>query len=538
MVLATLASAQFLMALDSSVMNVSIASVASDLGTTVTGVQTAITLYALVMASLMITGGKLGALFGRRRMFVVGALIYALGSLTTALSPNLTVLIIGWSGLEGIGAALIMPAVVALVAANFPAERRTKAYGTVAAAGAVAVAAGPIIGGAVTTSLSWRWVFIGEVVVTLAIAALARRLSDAPPAERPRLDYVGVVLSILGLSSLVLGLLRSSEWGWVTPKPGGASVLGLSPTVWLILGGLIVLWLLLRWESRVEGRGAEPLIYRAQLANRRLTSALSMFGIQFFMQAGIFFTIPLFLSVILGLSALETGLRLLPLSLGLLASATGVPRVLPAASPRTIVRAGTFLMLLGTAVLVGGLQPGADAAVVSIPLLLIGVGIGALASQLGALAVSAVPESEAAEVGGLQNTVTNLGASIGTALVGSLLVAVLTTSLGQGVAASAQVPESVKAQARLQVQSGVAFLSDKQLEDDLRRAGVDGSSTSAIVEANAQARYTGLRVALSSVMLVGVLGLFVSGGLPQAPPGGSEESREGSGGLSSASGLV
>ncbi len=527
LVLATLASAQFLMALDSSVMNVSIASVANDLGTTVTGVQTAITLYTLVMASLMLTGGKLGALFGRRRMFVIGAIIYAAGSFTTAIAPNLTVLIIGWSGLEGIGAALIMPAVVALVAANFPAERRTGAYGAIAAAGAIAVAAGPIIGGFVTTSFSWRWVFAGEVVVALGIAVLARRLADAPPEQRAKLDLVGALLSIVGLSAVVFGFLRSSAWGWVTAKPGAPSLAGLSPVVWLIVGGLIVLWLLLRWEARVERHGGEPLVYRAQLQNRRLTAPLSLFGVQYFMQAGVFFTIPLFLSVVLGLSAFQTGLRLLPLSVALLVSAIGVPRVFPQASPRRAVRIGTFLMLAGTAVLIGGLNPGADAAVTTIPLLLIGLGIGAMASQLGALAVSAVPESEAPEVGGLQNTVTNLGASLGTALVGSMLILALTASLSSGIKSNSAVPQSVKDQASVTMQGGVPFQSDAQLESALKAAGVSPSATEAIVHENSDARYAGLRVALTSVLFVGILGLFLSGGLPESPPGLEETAGEG-----------
>ncbi len=526
MVLGTLASAQFLMALDSSVMNVSIASVAHDLGTTVTGIQTAITLYTLVMASLMITGGKLGALLGRRRMFVVGAIIYAAGSLTTALAPNLTVLIIGWSGLEGIGAALIMPAVVGLVAGNFPPDRRTKAYGIVAAAGAIAVAAGPIIGGAVTTSLSWRWVFVGEVVVALAIAVLARRIVDVPPERHRRLDLVGALLSIVGLSAVVFGFLRSSSWGWVTPKPGGPSLLGLSPVLWLIFGGLVVLWLMLRWEAHVESAGREPLVYRAQLRNRRLTGALSIFGVQYYMQAGIFFTIPLFLSVVLGLSALETGLRLLPLSLGLLATAILVPRALPKASPRSVVRVGTFSIMAGTAVLIAGLEPGADAGIVALPLLLIGLGIGALASQLGAVAVSTVPESEVAEVGGLQNTTTNLGASLGTALAGSLLILVLTASLGHGIESNPAVPQEVRDQASVQLQGGVPFLSDKQLESALKDANVSPTATEAIVEENNKARYDGLRIALSSVLFVGVLGLFLSGGLPVTPPGQSESESE------------
>src|SRR5512134_3720923 len=174
LVLLVLASGQFLMTLDSSVMNVSIATVAKDLGTTVTGIQTAITLYTLVMASLMITGGKIGQIMGRKRAFALGCVIYGAGSFTTAVSPNLTVLLIGWSLLEGVGAALIMPAIVALVASNFGRPDRPRAYGLVAASGAIAVAAGPLIGGPLTTYASWRWVFAGEVVIVVGILALAR----------------------------------------------------------------------------------------------------------------------------------------------------------------------------------------------------------------------------------------------------------------------------------------------------------------------------------------------------------------------------
>ncbi len=221
------------MTLDSSVMNVSIATVASDIGTTVTGIQTAITLYTLVMATLMITGGKIGAIIGRRRAFSIGCVIYGAGSLTTAVAPNLGVLLFGWSLLEGIGAALIMPAIVALVAGNFPPERRSSAYGLIAAAGAIAVAVGPLIGGAVTTFVSWRLVFVGEVVIVIVILALARRVHDVPPTGRHRLDFVGSILSILGLELAVFGVLRSSEWGWVTPKQGAPQLFGISLVSWL-----------------------------------------------------------------------------------------------------------------------------------------------------------------------------------------------------------------------------------------------------------------------------------------------------------------
>src|SRR5438876_1768843 len=214
LVLLTLAAGQFLMTLDSSVMNVSIATVAKDVGTTVTGIQGAITAYTLVMAALMITGAKIGALIGRKRAFAIGCVVYGCGSFTTSIAPNLPVLLFGWSFLEGVGAALILPAIVALVAGNFAAERRPAAYGLVAAAGAIAVALGPLIGGIFTTYFSWRWVFAGEVLIVIGILILARRITDAPPETRPKLDYVGSVLSAVGLGLLVFGVLRSGEWGW------------------------------------------------------------------------------------------------------------------------------------------------------------------------------------------------------------------------------------------------------------------------------------------------------------------------------------
>src|SRR4051794_19199275 len=275
-VLITLAFAQFLMTLDTSVMNVSIATVAEDVNTTITGIQGAITMYTLVMAALMITGAKIGALIGRKRAFAIGCVIYGCGSLTTSLATSLPVLLFGWSFLEGVGAALILPAIVALVASNFPQERRPAAYGMVAAAGAVAVAVGPLVGGFCTTYFSWRWVFAGEVVLVAIILVLARRMTDAPPETRPRLDVVGSVLSALGLGLLVFGVLRAGEWGWIHPKADGPSWANLSPTVWFVLSGAFVVWLFFRWEARREATGAEPLLRPEMLRNRQLTGGLTM----------------------------------------------------------------------------------------------------------------------------------------------------------------------------------------------------------------------------------------------------------------------
>ena len=518
LVLLTLASGQFLMTLDSSVMNVSIATVAKDLGTDVTGVQTAITLYTLVMAMLMVTGGKVGTMIGRRRAFAIGSVIYGAGSLTTALAPNLTVLILGWSVLEGIGAALILPAIVALVASNFPPEGRPRAYGLVMAAGAIAIAVGPLIGGLCTTYFSWRWVFAGEVVIVIGILALARRISDSVPEERGRLDLVGSGLSAAGLGLAVYGVLRAGTWGWVNPKPGAPSALGLSPVVWLIVGGLLVIWLFLSWERRLEVRGAEPLIRPSMLGNRQLAGGLVMFFIQYLVQMGLFFTIPLFLSVSLGLSALETGARILPLSITLLVAAAGIPRFLPNVSPRRVVRLGLLAMFAGIVSLLASMDANASAGIVTVPLLLTGLGIGALASQLGAVTVSAVPDDQSAEAGGLQNTATNLGASIGTALAGSILIAALTTSFLSGIQQNPDVPDSVKSQASVQLAAGAPFVSDADLEAALTDAGVTGEAADAIVDVNAEAQADGLRSALFVLALIAFLGLFTARRIPTRQP--------------------
>ena len=235
LILLTLASGQFLMTLDSSVMNVSIATVAKDVGTTVTGIQTAITLYTLVMASLMITGGKIGQILGRKRAFAIGCVIYGCGSFTTAISPSLPVLMIGWSLLEGVGAALILPAIVALVASNFRRRERPRAYGLVASAGAIAVAAGPLIGGLFTTYLSWRWVFVGEVLIVLAILVLGPADRRRAAGHAARLDLVGTVLSAARpRPDRVRHPHARASWGFVQPKPDAPTWLGLSPVIWLI----------------------------------------------------------------------------------------------------------------------------------------------------------------------------------------------------------------------------------------------------------------------------------------------------------------
>jgi len=522
-VLLTLAAGQFVMALDTTVMNTAIATVADDVGTTVTGIQTAITLYTLVMASFMITGGKIGQILGRKRAFAIGCIIYACGSLTTSLAPNLTVLMIGWSGLEGLGAVLIMPAIVALVASNFGRPERPGAYGLVAAAGAIAAALGPLVGGAFTTYASWRWVFAGEVVIVLGILALTRRMNDRPAEAGVRLDLVGTALSAVGLALIVLGILKSGTWGLVQPKPDAPEWLGLSPVIWLVLAGGVALALFLRWENRRIDRGQGALFDPSMLRTIQLRSGVISFLFLFLIQAGLFFTVPLFLSVALGLSAIVTGVRLLPLSLALLVFAAGIPKVLPNASPRRVVRIGFMTLFVGLVLLIALLDVGVGPEIVTWPLLLAGAGIGAMASQLGSVTVSSVPDEQSGEVGGLQNTGTQLGASIGTALAGAILISVLTASFFTGIQSHPGVPESVASNAQTELASGIPFLSDADLQAALSDAHVPAPTADAIVETNSQSRIDGLRAAVASLALLSLVALAFTRGIPTVQPGSQSQ---------------
>jgi MFS family permease len=519
-VLLTLAAGQFLMALDSSVMNVSISTVASDLHTTITGIQSAIVLYTLVMAMLMVTGGKVGSMIGRKRAFVIGLAIYCAGSLTTALAPNLPVLLFGWSLLEGIGAALIMPAIVALVAGNFGPEGRPRAYGLVGAAGAIAIAVGPLIGGLATTYASWRWVFAGEVLIGLGIFLFSRRMVDAPVEGRVHLDWLGSVLWALGMGLIVFGVLKSGEWGWFLASDGGPSWLGMSPVFWLLVGGLVALRLFMAHIRRLDHAGGEPLI-SLSLFRYGFNGGLLMFFFQFVVMMGLFFVVPLYLSVALGLSAIATGLRITPLSVTMVLAAAGVPRFFPKASPRRVTEVGFVAVGIGLVILISTMDAGATAGIVTVPLLIIGLGLGALASQLGAITVSSVPDAQSAEVGGLQNTATQFGASLGTALAGSVLIAALTASFLTGLANNPAVPPEVTSQANIQLAAGVPFVSDAQLEMALREAGVGQPTANAIVDVNEEARLDGLRSALALLVVFTVIALFFTRRVPLRPVTGA-----------------
>ena len=358
-----LASGQFVMTLDSSVMNVSITQISADLNTSIQGIQAAITLYTLVMAAFMLTGAKLGDIHGRNRIFAIGLMVYGVGSLTTALSPNLPVLLVGWSGIEGLGAVMVIPAIAALTAANYEGGDRAIAYALIGGITAIAVAAGPLIGGWVTTNASWRWVFAGETVVVIGILLVRGQIGHAPRAEkRPKMDFGGAALSASGLGLIVFGILMSSKWGFVEPigalTISGTEItpLGFSMVPFLILAGLGVLAGFVHWEQRQHRLGRDRLVDPTLLRIKRLRAGLTTLLGQQLVLMGIFFVIPVYLQTVLGFDAFETGKRLLPLSAAMLVFAMAGPKIAGRRSPRTVAQMGLVAISVGATVMLATLD--------------------------------------------------------------------------------------------------------------------------------------------------------------------------------------
>ena len=298
----------------------------------------------------------------------------------------------------------------------------------------------------------------------------------------------------------------------------------MSAVVWVILAGLVSLRLFMAHVRRLDAGGGEPLVTPSLFRNRQMTGGLLMFFFQFVVMMGVFYVIPLYLSVALGLSAIDTGIKLTPLSVMMLIAAVGIPKRFPAASPRRVVELGLGVAVIGIVALFSAMDANASASIVTGPLLLIGLGMGALASQLGAVTVSAVPDDQSPEVGGLQNTASQFGASLGTALAGSILIAALTASFLSGIAQNPDVPKEVSSQANVELEAGVPFVSDAQLESALQEAGVPPKTTQAIVDENEQARVDGLRSALALLAIIGMIGLFFTKRIPERQPGAAAAS--------------
>ncbi|HKT83852.1 MAG TPA: MFS transporter [Solirubrobacterales bacterium] len=494
-ILATLGAAQFLMVLDQAVMNVAISQLVEDFDTTVTTIQAVIALYALVMASLMMIGGKLGDLLGRRRAFSIGLIVYGCGSALTAASWSVPSLMLGWSILEGIGAALVLPAMFALVAGNYSGSKRAVAYGVLGGVAGAGIAVGPILGGWATTELSWRVVFIGEVVVALGILAGTRLIQEPEREEVAGLDWIGGVLSAGGLALVVLGVLQASNWGWLSPRSSPLEPFGFSLTPFVVAAGALVLAGFVAWERRRERLGAEPLVHLSLLRIPQLRGGVSMFVAQNLILMGVFFTIPLFLQVVQGLDALETGVRMLPASAGLFFTAIAGSALSKRFAPRPLVRAGLFVVLVAIVLLLSTIEPELDNAPFLVAMGVLGVGMGLIVSQLGNVVQSAVGDGQRSEAGGLQSTAQQLGSSLGTALLGAIVITGLIASFSNNVASDQRLSAEVSKQLELRLSAGVSFVSADEVAASAKDAGLDGPTTSALVENYEDAQLKALKTA-------------------------------------------
>jgi EmrB/QacA subfamily drug resistance transporter len=514
-VLAVLAAAQFLMVLDQAVMNVSITQLVADFDTTVTAIQAVIALYALVMAGLMLTGGKLGDIFGRRRAFAVGLCIYAVGSALTAASWSVPSLAIGWSVLEGIGAALVLPAMVALVAGNFKGQDRAVAYGVLGGVAGAGIAVGPILGGWATTELSWRVVFVGEVIVAIAILIGLRLVEEPPrPARVPRLDWVGSVLSAAGLGTLVLGVIEASNWGWLQPRSSPLEPFGLSLTPFVIAAGGLIIAGFVAWERRREERGEDPLVHLRLLRLPRLRAGLAMLLSQNLILMGIFFTVPLFLQIVQGLDALETGIRMLPASVGLFVSALVGSALAKRFPARTLVRFGLGITFVSTLLLLDTVDPTLDDPSFLVAMGVLGVGMGLIVSQLGNVVQSAVGDDDRSEAGGLQNTAQQLGSSLGTAVLGAIVISGLLLAFTNNVASNERIPAATLEQVELHVAAGGSFVESGQVEATARDAGLPEATVAAIVSDYEDAQIAALKTAILFAAFLVLASFFATRGLP------------------------
>jgi len=521
-----LAAAQFVMVLDSSVMNVSISQIVADLGTTIQGVQLAITAYTLVMASFMLVGAKLGDIWGRDRTFAIGLAVYALGSFITALSPNLGVLLIGWSLIEGLGAVLVVPAIAALIAANYEGKERALAYGLIGGVAAAAVAVGPIIGGWVTTNFTWRYVFVGEVVIVAVILLMRKRMKQSPvPENPPGLDVVGAALSASGFFLIVLAILQSSSWGWLQPKGAltinGTEItpFGFSVVPFLILIGFGLLATLSWWVERRERLGQEALLDMSMLSIRHLRAGLVTLGAQQLVLMGTFFVLPVYLQVMLGLNALDTGIKLLPMSVTMFLAALFGPRIAARRSPKIVARLGFVFLAVGSTFLLGTVDIELASLPFALGLALFGVGIGLLASQLGNVIMSSVDPAQTNQAGGLQGTAQNLGASLGTALIGAILLGALTTGFVDNVEHNDAISPDVQAAVSdAAAATGLQVIPVADVTPLLVTAGVPQADAELITQDYANAQLYGLKVALFAVALFSIMSSWFTRKLPGHEP--------------------
>ena len=522
LVVSVLACAQFIMVLDSTVMNVSISEIVTDLDTTVAGLQIAITFYTLVMAAFMLTGGKFGDIWGRLKAFKIGLLIYGIGALITSLSVGLPMLVMGWSFVEGFGAVLVIPAIVALVAANYKGKDRVVAYSILGAVSGAAAAAGPLIGGAVTTYLSWRYVFAAETVIVLIILIFfASKIKDIKIKTKPTLDISSVLLSASGIFMIVYAILQSKTWGWVEPMSAPTingqpfTPFGYSVVPFMIAIGIGILWFFYQRQIKLKSINKSPLLDVSMLKIPALRSGISNITIQYLLTGGLFFVLPVYLQMTLGLDALSTGLKILPLSVALVVFSLLGARLVSKYSPKKIIVIGKYLIIGGLFALLYSIGPELKDLIFQIGMFLVGGGMGLMASQIGNVILSSVEETQTSEAGGLQGTFQNLGSSLGTALIGSVLIASLTTGfVTSATDTSSTLPKDVQQYITDNSKAGISVVNKNDVYNYSIKKGLPKNEADDIANYYSSAQMESLKKSMLVLAFLALLGLLFSKGLP------------------------
>lgn len=517
-----LSLAQFIMTVDTTIMNVSVPTLVNDLSTTVGAVQSAITLYALIMASFMLIGSKLGELYGRRKMFQLGLVIYAIGSGITAIAPNIGVLIFGWSLLEGVGASLMMPAMMSLISVNFKGKKRVSALGIVAGVAGAAAALGPIIGGALATYASWRYAFVGEVVIALVTLTMSKAIADTSVKSKEKLDYKGSIMAATGLGIFVYGILQASEYGWIrATKPfeiGDMSLelLGLSIVPFISGLGVFILWRFFKLQSRLADQKKPYLLDISLLRSIRLRSGLSVVLIIQLVMGGTLFVMPLFLQLVLGYSAMRSGLALLPISIALIGMSAFGQKLFAGKTAIYAVRFGQSTLIAGLVWLITVIDNDTNVSDLVIPFLLIGAGIGSVIPFIQAIVLGSVRENNSTQAAGLNYTYQQLGMSLGTAVIGSILLFSLGNGIIGGLGDSSVFGDQFVQQNSVAITNNVEFIDNEQLQSRLDGSDLSEEQKATLFEVNSDARLRALKVSIGAAAIFAVLSMSASGKVKDA----------------------
>ncbi|MER7251292.1 MFS transporter [Kribbella sp. NPDC000426] len=489
-----LAMAMFVLVVDTSLMNVSISSVVRDLDTTVSGVQSAIALEALVSAAFILIGSKVGDLIGRKRAYLLGLLGYAIGALAMALSQSLTAIIVFWALVGGLGASLLLPAMQSLIHGNFEGSAQVKAYAMVGAAAALAAAVGPLLGGFITTYLSWRIAFLLEVLVIGIVVSGQHLVHDVPYTGSRRVDVVGAILSVLGMGGIVLGVLVWQEGG---------------EFVGLIMGtGAIALVLLVRWLVRRKRQGKATLLDPGLFSSAVYRLGVSGQMLQQIALGGTMIVLPIYLQMVLEYNAMQAGLSLAPLSLSMFGAAILAEKKAGGRRPSSIIRWGFTLLTAGLLLLIP-IVPRADTGWILVgPLIIAGVGLGLLVSQLNNYTLGPISEERVSEAAGVNSAAGSFGLSFGLAFAGAIMLATLSFTFTKLSDSSTVLPPAQQEQVAQALEDDAEVMSNTELEKVLAKQ--PQPIRDEIIRINTDARPIALQVALGIPILAGLAGLVNS----------------------------